>query len=269
MKKSQFWPSIAVFVLFPLLLWAQEDDATIIDSAKAAFEAGQYESVLTKLEPLLKRTANPGEEPDRVADLARMIAAVALRNLGEEHFRKAQIKESIADWDKQLQYSPEDEPGHWQRGIAFYYGGEFERGVKQFEDHRTVNPNDVENAVWHLLCAVRAPDGSLEKARESYIPIDLERDRRVPMGEIYEMFAGRLEPEAVLAAGAEGGAGGQFYADLYVGLFYEITDKFEKAMQHIARAGQNPNSGHYMGDVARVHLIVRDQEAKAQAEKPE
>mgnify|MGYP000446850332 CR=1 FL=1 len=38
-----------------------------------------------------------------------------------------------------------------------------EEGRKLFELHRSVNPQDVENAAWHFLCAARV-DG-LEKAR--------------------------------------------------------------------------------------------------------
>src|SRR5262249_61108175 len=85
-----------------------------------------------------------------------------------------------------------------------------------FESHRTVNPDDVENAAWHFLCVARAE--SPEKAKEALLPVG--PDPRVPMAQIYRMFGGTLAPEQVLsAAGARPES--QFYAHLYVGLYFE------------------------------------------------
>jgi lipoprotein NlpI len=97
---------------------------------------------------------------------ARELAASVLRLRGEEHFRQAQIAESIADFDRQVKLQPDQAAQHWQRGIAYYYAGEYDKGARQFELHQTVNPQDVENAVWHFLCVVRAPKGSVEAARK-------------------------------------------------------------------------------------------------------
>ena len=66
----------------------------------------------------------------------------------------------------------------------------------QFESHRTVNPNDVENPAWHFLCVAHAE--SPEKARAALLPVG--PDQRSPMREIYQMFRGTMTPEAVLAA---------------------------------------------------------------------
>ncbi len=43
---------------------------------------------------------------------------------------------------------PGAEPELWQRGLALYYTERFADGQKQFELHKTVNPNDVENRAW-------------------------------------------------------------------------------------------------------------------------
>ncbi len=80
------------------------------------------------------------------------------------------------------------------------------------------------------------------------------------MKEVHQLFAGNTTAEAVLAAGEKGGNSGQFYADLYVGLYFEAVGEDEKALQHITKAAENPSAGHYMGDVARAHLIVRKRE---------
>ncbi|MEM7013220.1 MAG: hypothetical protein AAF585_17245 [Verrucomicrobiota bacterium] len=234
---------------------AQTDDERI-ESAKAAFDERNYDEVLENLDPLLKRDA----ESDPKAELAQQMAAAAYQRRGEDHFRNARIKESIADFDAYLKYYPAAEPDHWQRGISYYYAEEYEKGVKQFEIHKTVNPEDVENAVWHYLCAVRAPGGSVEKAESNLIPI--KRDGRIPMAEVHLMFSGEITPEEVLEAGGRGGDRGKFYADLYVGLYYEAIGEDEKANQFIARSAISPASQNYMGDVARTHLLVREREAE-------
>ena len=87
-------------------------------------------------------------------------SANAYQHRGEDHFRLGHFKESVADFDKVVELDPGQEPYHWQRGISLYHAGAFERGAKQFELHKTVNPEDVENAVWHYMCVART-SGSL------------------------------------------------------------------------------------------------------------
>ena len=91
-----------------------------------------------------------------------------------------------------------DAPYLWQRGISDYYAGQFKKGREQFESHKRVNPDDVENAAWHFLCVART--NGIEAARKSLIPIDVTRDSRVPMTEIYELYAGRGSEDAVTNA---------------------------------------------------------------------
>ena len=62
--------------------------------------------------------------------------------------------------------------------ISDYYVGKFADGRRQFESHKTVNPNDVENAAWHFLCVARL-DG-IEKAQSACIKIDTTRTRAFP-----------------------------------------------------------------------------------------
>jgi lipoprotein NlpI len=183
----------------------------------------------------------------------------AWQSRGGAHFKLGQIKESIADFDKFIELSPRQSPHHWQRGISLYYAGRFESGRKQFELHQTVNPNDVENAVWHFLCVARA--SSVDQARAALILI--QSDSRVPMMEVHALFAGKLKPEAVLkAATADNPPSAQlqrqlFYAHLYLGLYFEALGDAEKAREHIAKAAGQYQTGDYMGDVARVHQQLR------------
>jgi lipoprotein NlpI len=166
---------------------------------------------------------------------------------GVVHFRLAHIKESVADFDRFVQILPAQEPEHWQRGISLYYAGEYERGRKQFELHQKANPYDVENAVWHFICVARGQ--GIEKAKASLIQI--ERDPRVPMKEIFALFAGKGKPEDVVSAAKQRGE--LFYAHLYLGLYYEAHGNEQKAREHIDKAANDFYMNHYMGDVARVH----------------
>ena len=178
---------------------------------------------------------------------------------GEEFFRAGKVKDSVREFDREIELVPQVEAGHWQRGISLYYAGEYERGAKQFDLHQTVNPEDVENAAWHFLCAVRSPGGSIDKARKNLISVT--DDPRVPMKEVQQMFAGMLAPSDVLSAAKKNGsAQARFYADLYVGLYYEAEGKPKESLDHIEQAAQNPASQHYMGDVARVHFKLRSKE---------
>jgi hypothetical protein len=168
-------------------------------------------------------------------------------------FERGRVVESAAGFDNVVKLVPDSAPQLWQRGIALYYAGRYKDCRAQFESHRTVNPNDVENAVWHFLCVARAE--SPEKARTALLPVG--PDPRVPMREIYDMFRGTRRPEDVLAA-AGTQASGQFYANLYVGLYYEALSNKRLALEHITAAASDrfAASGGYMHTVAKVHLGI-------------
>lgn len=208
-----------------------------------------------------------GQHEKAIADFGQVLklnpkAALAFQYRGEERFKSGRIKESIDDFDRYLELSPADRPQHWQRGIALYYAGRYEDGRKQFELHQAVNPNDVENAVWHFLCVARS--SGVEKARESLIRID--EDRRVPMAQIYALFAGKGSVDDVIKAVNAGNPSLKemnqrlFYANLYIGLYYEAMGQKPLAREHILKAAEDYTAGHYMGDVARVHAnLLRKQ----------
>ena len=190
-------------------------------------------------------------------------AAGAWQARGEAHFKAGKIAESIADFDKVLELDPGQRPHHWQRGISLYYANRFKDGKAQFEIHQTVNSYDVENAVWHFLCAARA-DG-LEQARKGLIPI--EGDGRVPMAQVHELFAGKIKPADVLAAAKAAPAvtrAGEpmFYANLYLGIYFEAIGDAKQAREYIFKAAERANQNGYMGDVARVHAEILRKAAK-------
>jgi lipoprotein NlpI len=173
---------------------------------------------------------------------------------GRENFRLGNVKHSVTDFDKYVELEPSAESRQWERGISYYYAGEYEKGAKQFELYQTYHNQDVENSVWRYLC-VAATEG-VEKARANMLPI--EGDSRVPMTQIFDLYRGKAKPEDVLKAVEAGNPAAEaknnrlFYAHLYLGLWYQAADDRENAKKHLFEAEKH-KIGHYMWDVAHVH----------------
>lgn len=179
---------------------------------------------------------------------------------GIVEFQLARPGDSAASFDQYLSLRPAQTPYHWQRGISYYYAGEFRKGVEQFKVHESVNATDVENIFWHFLCNSRVIGP--EKARQSLLPLK-PGDTRIPMKQIYGLLRGTHTPaEVIQAATDESGGNNIFlknhlcYAHLYLGLYWEALGEKEKAFIHIEKAANEFRQEHYMGDVARVHYIL-------------
>jgi len=168
-----------------------------------------------------------------------------------DEFEHGRFAASAATFDELAKLVPEQAPQLWQRGIALYYASRFTDCRRQFESHRAVNPDDVENAAWHFLCAAR--EQTPEKARAALLPVG--PDPRSPMREVYQMFSGKLSPDAVLKA-AGNSVAGQFYAHLYTGLYFEALGQNNLALTHMKEAASDryASAGGYMHMVAAVHL---------------
>jgi lipoprotein NlpI len=192
-------------------------------------------------------TAAPSSQ--RPADNPRAVLERAI-----DDFLAGRVKESVVGFDRVAVLAPEAAPQLWQRGIALYYVGRYDDCRKQFESHRTVNPNDVENPAWHFLCVAHAE--SPQRARAALLPVG--PDQRSPMREIYEMFKGAVSPEAVLKAGSQS-LSGRFFAELYVGLYYEATGNTSAGAAHLkaAAADEFARAGGYMHRVATLHPLVQ------------
>jgi lipoprotein NlpI len=174
----------------------------------------------------------------------------ALLDRAVDEFERGQFAASAATFDKLAGAMPDRTPQLWQRGIALYYAGRYADCRRQFESHRTVNPDDVENAAWHFLCVAR--EQNPRAAQVALLPVG--PDSRVPMREIYQMFRGVLTPDEVLKA-AGNSPDGQFYAHLYVGLYSEALGRKDAARRHItAAAADRYAGGGYMHMVAKVHV---------------
>jgi lipoprotein NlpI len=187
-------------------------------------------------------------------DAQRAPSAREILDRAIDDFLAGRITESVNGFDQVVKLAPDAAPQLWQRGIALYYAGRYRDCRAQFESHRTVNPNDVENPAWHFLCVARAE--SPEKARAALLPVG--PDQRSPMREIYQMFKGTMAPEAVLkAAGNEPSS--QFFAELYVGLYYDALNDAARAREHLTAAASPrfADAGGYMYRVATLHPRLR------------
>lgn len=228
--------------------------ATDPKSTRAAMVRGQMYEAL-------------GKHDEAVADYDRALKidpelAEAYQHRGSEQFRRGKIAESLSDFDAYLKRRPEEAPGHWQRGISLYYLGRYDEGRRQFSAYEAKDTNDVENAVWHLMCAARADN--IEKARKGMLKIG--KDLRVPMMVVYDLFKGTATPADVEAA-MEGGEVDKaernrrrFYGNLYLGLYYDMTGDKKKALAHLELAAGKFRDPQYMADVARVHADLLKKE---------
>ena len=178
----------------------------------------------------------------------------ALYRRGAEAFARGDIDASLVAFDHLVRLRPTQKPQLWQRGISLYYAARWDACIDQFETHRSVNPHDVENSVWHYLC-VAAKSGATT-ARERFFPA---ADRRIPMMEVHGLYAGTGSTEAVFAAVDQGNPSPaerrvrQFYADLYVGLWRLSRRETAAGLRHLEAALTGAPIGHYMEIVARVH----------------
>jgi lipoprotein NlpI len=239
-------PTFAALVCLSLAPLARAEEPKTDDADSLARQAAQL--------------AAQGKSADAIAALDKVIAlapdrAEAYDLRGSERFKLGKIAGSIEDFDRYLKLRPDQEPWHWKRGISYYYAGRYDEGRRQFEGYQTVDDNDVENAVWRYLCMARQQ--GVPKARDEILKI--KRDLRVPMMEVYSLYAGKADPESVLIV-ARGGSPSEaelnsrlFYAHLYLGLYYEAAGDAEKARHHITIAADKHKIGHYMWNVADVH----------------
>ena len=226
-----------------LLNQAAADDnnpASEIRQALVAADRGEHEKAIALLDGVIKLEAPPPY-------------AYYLR--GRELLRIGKIEASVADLDQYVKLEPKSESRQWERGIAYYYAGKFAEGAKQFEIYQTYHDQDVENSVWRYLCATKI--NGVEKARANMLPI--EHDSRIPMMEVFDLFRGKKTPDDVFTAAKAGTPNPAtlemrlFYANLYVGLYYDSLGQMEKAREQIALAAEHAHVAEYMGDVARVH----------------
>jgi lipoprotein NlpI len=230
--------------------------AALLASPFAASPAGPVTSAVPVVSASVSASASAAP---RAPAQPRSTEAQTALSRAEADFLAGRVDESVRGFDRVVELVPSAAPQLWQRGIALYYVGRFQDCRTQFESHRKVNPDDVENPAWHFLCVARLE--SPARAKAALLPVG--PDQRTPMREVYQMFQGTLPPEKVLAAAAES-LSGRFYAELYVGLYYEALGNDALALKHLTVAASDrfARVGGYMYTVAKLHPRVRAASAR-------
>jgi lipoprotein NlpI len=218
--------------------------------AQAWYLLGEAQSRLRKHEEAIK-------DYEKAYELDNKLVA-AINQRGGERFRLGLVKESIEDFEKYIKANPRAYDDHWRYGISLYYAGRAADGAKQFKAGERAFGNDVENVFWHYLCNARV-DG-VDKARQALLKVGAQGDSRVPMMKVNELIQGKIKPKEVIDTAVKAKLEGEaktealFYAHLYVGLNYEAEGNSKKALEHLTIAVKDYKIGHYMWDVANVHL---------------
>lgn len=175
--------------------------------------------------------------------------------LGAAEFMRGDMKAALEAWDHQVKVHKASYAPHWQRGIALYYAGRYKEGREQFEAYQAVDGNDVENSVWKLMCEAREEGRGLARGRKAMLPIGL--DRRAPMMEVLDLFAGKSTIEKVKAQTAQApknqGDKPKFYEALYLGLYEDLLGHADASQAHFSRAMELEPASVYMREVGRVH----------------
>lgn len=200
------------------------------------------------------KAAQQATEGAKLADDSSYV----LQRAAEILYLSGHSEQSLPLFDRVVKLVPEEAPQNWQRGIALCSCGKFAEGAKQFETHHRVNPDDVENSAWYFLCIAKTE--GIEAARKAVIPS--RGDGREPMMSVLQMLQQKLEPEQVLKAAEANTTAGperqraQFYAALYVGLYYDSLGDPKRAADYLQQSLGYGDSG-YMVDAARVYLADR------------
>ncbi|MBL9200153.1 MAG: hypothetical protein JNL39_06580, partial [Opitutaceae bacterium] len=198
-------------------------------------------------------------KPDDLALLSRR---------GDRRLFLGRAAEAIADFEKMIALDPAQDAPNWRLGIAYHFAGRFAESSRQFQKYHAYDDRDRENGIWKFLADARV--SGLEPARRAMLPFT--RFDREPFPALYEMFAGRLTTDALLAdlkaRGLDRDERVMFFANYYAGLNEQWLGRRDRALALLRLAVTSPwgrtaeGGPAYMWQCARLHL------AKLAAEKP-
>lgn len=181
----------------------------------------------------------------------------AWRLAGDFYLRAGDYKKAIVQFKRYIERHPEHEADLWQHGIALAFDGQYDEGRKLFELHRSVNPNDVENALWHFYCVAKS--SSFEKARLGLLPAP--GDRRAPMEELLKLYRGEVEEAVVREAinqwpkETRNYESAAFYGELYLAMYADSLGDRKRAIE-LAEKASAAKEVNYMTDVGRIYYFA-------------
>jgi lipoprotein NlpI len=200
------------------------------------------------------------EHAKALADFDRAVeldakARGAHRQRGRELFKMGEVEKSIAAFDRYVELEPDHENDLWERGLSRYYAGQFRLAQKSFEDYHRVGADDTENDLWRMLSQAEV-DG-LAEAQKILKTLHARRGGIFPP--MYDLYTGKIKPDEAFSRATAGAANDndrksqEFYAHLYVGMWFVATRDKPKAMEHMEKAIAL-RSTDYMWYVARKQL---------------
>ena len=236
--------ALARSLVYPLALRALLHPRAMLASAAPEPECAAADAAGGTLPPVLGVAAGGASGRD-------------LTRQGMDLFRAGDVAGSIARFDDARDAQPSLDPYLWQRGLSLYYAKRYADGAAQFRRDVAVNPNDTEESIWAFLCEAQMPGLGFDAAQRNFLKVG--RDSRAVMRAAYELFAGRATQADLATAGAEGGVAGQFYADLYLGLYNEAKGDVTLAREYVRAAAKSSygESRDYMHALAVVHKEQR------------
>jgi lipoprotein NlpI len=200
---------------------------------------GKLETALADLDLVLALDESPSE--------VRHLRAGVL-------FKLERFTEALRDYDLAVAAGrPHDDDSCWERGLAWYYAGDFDAGRRQFEGYHRVGPDDIENGLWRFLCI-----GELRGEPEAVKTLlEYPQRRRKPFPALLDLYSGKGSREAVLAEAVEGvesEAGRNenlFYAHYYIGKLLELRRDRDGARMCFDAALER-RVPHFMYDCCRI-----------------
>ncbi len=231
------------------------------ESSEAWSEKEQAELLETQAQRVKQFTITIEKTPTSVDSYSKR---------GDAYFFLGEFDKSLADYEKMVQLDESMAAGHWRRGIADFYAGKFQAAAEQFELYHTFDDVDRENGIWRYLSQVKAH--GRDKAREGLLKY--KKDDREPFPAVYQLFAGKLAADEILKQIREAKIDDDerqkrlFYAELYIGLNYDVEKEPQKALAHLQAATaikwpRNSSYGpNYMWHVGRVHALELERRLK-------
>jgi len=250
---------VAAGLVFGSLLSLPVLPATPIYAAEPAVTLATRVSWTARLVEL---SAGIDQEPKRVGLYSER---------GDLYFFLGDFAKSVQDYDRMVELDPQQDASHWRRGIAYFYADDFAKAAGQFERYHSFDQVDRENGIWRYLSQLKAHGQKV--AREGLLKY--EKDDREPFPDVYRLFAGTIEPAAIVDRIEKASVSDderekrRFYAELYIGLNEAVEGRDAEARAHLAKAvantwGRKAGYGpHYMWQVGRLHLELLEKKAKS------
>jgi len=211
-------------------------------------------------ESVATRTQLTAREQSLTSEIEKSPGTVRLYSQrGDTRLFLGDPKGAVQDFEKMIALDAAQDAPHWRLGIAYYFAGQYQKSADQFVKYQTYESGDRENGIWKFLADARRL--GLDAARPKMI--EFSRFDREPFPDLYEMFAGRLSGDQVLAnlekKGLARDGAPQFFAHYYVGVNEALLGHRDRALKLLDKAvasrwGQTAEGGPaYMWRCARLH----------------